>query len=219
MDSIDKRNHYAKLLSDIDDIEDAYSHLKLQINRLLDNNDIILNFDAHARLLCNNISKYADSDFSGFSNYIQSAKEYCQKEKKRYEIIYSSDKVYQIASHYDLKLEENKYNLKPSDIHSITVIDWDRLKNYTWLNTALSPSCWCHLESTEHDEDDFWIGFYSSSKVECYFSSYEGMCGYEFSSFYDSESIENKFDIEIQSKFLRYMNNLLDSNIIALKRD
>jgi hypothetical protein len=114
----------------------------------------------------------------------------------------------------------NKYNLTPKNIKKLKVLDWEKLKKKTWLNTVMSKSCWCHTEhSCTHMyydyEDEFWIGFYEDGKIDFNFSCREGMCNYKFDKFYDSKEIENKDDLDIQVKFIKYMNELIDGGVIS----
>ena len=44
------------------------------------------------------------------------------------------------------------------------------------------------------------------------------MCGYTFDEFYKSDSIENKWDMNVQINAMRYLNMLLDEEIIELNR-
>lgn len=117
----------------------------------------------------------------------------------------------------------NKYNLKPKDIKKLKVLNWDKLKEKTWFNQAMNKPCWCHIEHSStiawYDyEDEFWIGFYENGKVDFNFSSREGMCGYNFDTFYNIADIENKDDMEIQVKAITWINELIDENIIALDK-
>jgi hypothetical protein len=41
------------------------------------------------------------------------------------------------------------------------------------------------------------------------------MCNYKFNKFYDLKEIENKDDLDIQVKFIKYMNELIDDGIIS----
>lgn len=84
---------------------------------------------------------------------------------------------------------------------------------------------YCHLEGSNgggfygDDEDEFWIGFNKKNgKVDYHFTSREGMCGYTFDEFYKSDSIENKWDMNVQINAMRYLNMLLDEEIIELDR-
>lgn len=118
----------------------------------------------------------------------------------------------------------NKYNIHPKDIRKFKVLDWDRLKKYTWFNQAMKDTgeWYCHLEGSNgggfyDDEDEFWIGFNKTNgKVNYHFSASEGMCRYNFTSFYSSRSIDNIWDLNVQMNALKYINMLLDKKIIAL---
>lgn len=116
----------------------------------------------------------------------------------------------------------NKYGFTAKNIDTIRVLDWERLKQYTWFNTVIKKPCWCHLEgcnttagSRYCDDDEFWIGFYEDGKVDHAFSAHGGMCGYEFDEFYDEKDIENKSDAGVQINAIRYLNNLVELKIIS----
>lgn len=117
----------------------------------------------------------------------------------------------------------NKYNLKPNDIRKFRVLDWNKLKKKTWHNDAMkNGNWWCHIEGSDGggfygNEDDFWIGFNEDDgKVRYHFTSGEGMCKYNFPSFYSSRSIENKWDMNVQINAMRFLNMLLDEGIVEL---
>ena len=119
-----------------------------------------------------------------------------------------------------IKNNPNKYNLTPKNIKKLKVLDWKKLKKKTWFNKAMNKPCWCHLEHSCTKmcfdyEDEFWIGFYEDGKIDFNFSSREGMCGYKFDNFYDSKEIENKDDLDIQVKCIRYLNGLIEDGIIS----
>ena len=117
----------------------------------------------------------------------------------------------------------NKYNLKVKDIPKLKILDWGRLKKKTWFNKAmLSGTWWCHMEgcNTEDqpydDEDEFWIGFNEdNNKIDYSFRSYGGMCKYEFSEFYKSKDIANKFDMMVQVNTMRWLNKMIDEEILG----
>lgn len=217
-DAITKRTYYRDALRALRDVQSDYYELNRSLSKLFSIVKTAPDNDATLLTYFEDISNPKDSITAKVENGFGKLKLYCQTEEKRYEIIAANDSVNQISKHYHLHLEDNKYKLVPADISRLKVLDWNKLKDYTWLNTATSPSCWCHLEASEDEEDEFWIGFYSSSKVTYHFSSYEGMAGYDFDEFYSNESIENKYDLEIQSKCLKYLNTLLDKKIVFLNR-
>lgn len=114
----------------------------------------------------------------------------------------------------------NKYNLTPKNIKKLKALDWEKLKKKTWFNTAMSKPCWCHIEhSCTHMyydyEDAFWIGFYEDGKIDFNFYCHEGMGRYKFDKFYDAKEIENKDDLDIQVKFIKYMNELIDDDVVS----
>ena len=83
---------------------------------------------------------------------------------------------------------------------------------------------YCHLEGSQsagqsyEDEDEFWIGFQEdTNKINCYFSSFGGMCGYTFNKFYDPQHIHNQFDINVQVNALRWLNKMIDEKILSLE--
>lgn len=121
-----------------------------------------------------------------------------------------------------IKKYPNKYNLTPKKIDQLKVLDWDFLKTKTWLNEALEPDeVWCHIEGTGFGvfgdyESDFWIGFYRDGRVRHSFSCWEGMCHYNFENFYDINEIENKNDMEIQAKTIRWLNEMIDLGVLEL---
>lgn len=131
-------------------------------------------------------------------------------------------------AYIDFKLIEevpNKYELKPADIKKFKVVDWDKLKELTWHNNAMKDTgeWWCHLEgcnppNTKYDDfSEFWIGFNETNgKVNYRFDTWEGLCHYNFRTFYSARSIENKFDMQVQVNAMRFLNMLLDEKIVEL---
>ena len=131
-----------------------------------------------------------------------------------------------MGKYIDYKLIDevpNKYNLTPKDIKKLHILNWEKLKKKTWENKAmLNGTWWCYLEGCHktnqsyNDEDEFWIGFREEDgKIKCRFSSYGGMCGYEFKKFYDIRDIENEWDMQVQVNALRYLNELIDEGILG----
>ena len=125
----------------------------------------------------------------------------------------------------DFKLIEkypNKYNLTLKSIKKLKILNWEELKKYTWYNTAMKRTgeWWCHLEGCNidgkyDDFTEFWIGFnQKNDKIDCHFTTYEGMCGYKFDKFY--EETENKYDLQAQVNCIKYLNMLIDENILGV---
>ena len=131
----------------------------------------------------------------------------------------------------DFKLIEkypNKYNLTPQNIKKLKILDWDKLKKYTWYNPAMKKTgeWYCRLIGSDGggcfggNEDEFWIGFRKKdNKIDCHFTSYEGMCGYKFEKFYDIESIENKWDMNVQVNTIKFLNMLIDEGILSVEKN
>lgn len=121
-----------------------------------------------------------------------------------------------------IKKYPNKYNLTPQKIKKLKILDWKRLKKHTWHNKAMKDSgtWWCHLEGcqlngTYDDFDEFWIGFNEdNNRIDCHFTCCEGMCSYIFDEFY--KETENKCDLQVQVNAIRYLNMLIDEEILAL---
>ena len=119
----------------------------------------------------------------------------------------------------------NKYNITPDSIKKFKVLDWPCLKKHCGRNEAIPNGTWyCRLvgcqdveEKHHNDFDEFWIGFREEDgKVDYSFTSYDGMCGYSFDKFYDSQDIENKWDMNVQVNTIRFLNMLLDEGIVEL---
>jgi hypothetical protein len=56
-----------------------------------------------------------------------------------------------------------------------------------------------------------------AGKFRFYFTSYGGMCGYEFNQFFDEKDIDCENDMRVQEMFLEKINMLIDCGIIALE--
>ena len=123
-----------------------------------------------------------------------------------------------------MKAVPNKYDLTPKRISKLKILDWPRLKQHTWYNLAKTDgNWWCHCEGCSldgkyNDEDEFWIGFNErNNKIAYDFSSYGGMCGYEFEKFYDAADIENEYDMNVQINTLKWLNMMIDNKILGVK--
>lgn len=127
---------------------------------------------------------------------------------------------------------ENKYNLKPKDIQKAIILDYERLEQPPfWRNDVVQA--WCLSENTAKNSKDFefccyndyWIGFYDvnaktyAGKTRLSCSSYGGMCGYNFQSFFNPKEIECEIDLEIQEKLLSRINWLIDEEIIKIPKE
>lgn len=120
-------------------------------------------------------------------------------------------------------LTENKHNIQPDMIKKLKILDWKRLKKATWHNDAMKKGKWyCHLEGAGkgfygNSIDEFWIGFNEkNNKIDFNFSCWEGMGTYKFDKFYEFTTDTDKYDMEIQSKAIGWLNKMIDSGILGL---
>lgn len=119
---------------------------------------------------------------------------------------------------------ENKYNLTIADVKKLKIGDRSKIKApLFWRNNVISA--WCIVECVGLSEDaEYWVGIYDEDapahkgKFRFYFCTYEGMCSYEFKKFFDFSEIENKYDLEIQEKFLSKINYLIGEGILLLPK-
>jgi hypothetical protein len=125
---------------------------------------------------------------------------------------------------------ENKYNLTIKDCKKLQVGDRAKIKSpLFWRNTAINA--WCISEDIGTDADkqfgtdnSYWIGIYDedakayAGKLKISFSTYGGMCGYNFNSFFKEKDIENELDLITQEKFLEKINYLIDEGILTIDK-
>lgn len=117
----------------------------------------------------------------------------------------------------------NKYELIGSDIHHMVLLDRTNVKEPRfWRNNVINAYCISVSSGNDFSGDEFWLGIYDEpyqqKLVRAYFTSYGGMCGYEFSKFYNRDEIDNLADLHIQEKALKVLNELLDKGIIEIRR-
>lgn len=123
---------------------------------------------------------------------------------------------------------KNKYKLTPKILRTYVVGDRSKIcKPLFWRNNAIKG--WCisgNTAKTRADHDfgtynEFWIGIYDDDapsykgKFRFNFSSYGGMCGFEFDKFFDMSDIENEDDLRVQEAFMEKINYLIDEGIIV----
>jgi len=125
---------------------------------------------------------------------------------------------------------ENKYNLKPSDISKLKILDRSKIKEpLFWRNDVIDA--WCITKTIgsydDHrfcDDNSMWIGIYDETaksyagRIRSYCTSYGGMCGYDFNTFFDYTEIENEKDLQTQEALLKYVNQLIDEGILGLPK-
>lgn len=126
-------------------------------------------------------------------------------------------------------LVKNKYNLTIKQLKKYKVVDRTHVGlPFFWRNDVIGAWCICGFAGTEADRrfgtwNEFWIGIYDedakahAGKFRFYFSSYDGMCGYNFNQFFDKKDIDCENDMRIQEMFLEKINMLIDCGIIALE--
>ena len=117
----------------------------------------------------------------------------------------------------------NKYGLTPKAIKNL-IPNKDKIQEKPfWRNNAISA--WCLSDNTIHHAenivysmyDEYWLGVYDiDGEVEFHLYSYGGMCKYHPSEFLKPDEIENKDDLEIQVKFLKRINQLIDDGVFSL---
>ncbi len=124
---------------------------------------------------------------------------------------------------------ENKYNLTISKIKKLQIGNRSLLSEpLFWRNNVISAWCISGSSGTSADhrygtDNGYWIGIYDedakayAGKFRINFSSYGGMCGYTFNSFYRPADIENENDLRIQELFLEKINYLIDLGILVMK--
>ncbi len=123
---------------------------------------------------------------------------------------------------------ENKYNLTFSDIKKLKVKNRSKIGEPLLKRNDIIDA-WCVSETTAKTKDDVNFGSYNDyfiaidddhnateNKVKVCCSSYGGMCGYEFNTFFDESEIENAYDLEIQEKLLAKVNELIDIGILEI---
>lgn len=125
----------------------------------------------------------------------------------------------------------NKYNITVKDLKHIRLLDRSKVTvPLFWRNNAIDA--WCISGSTAKNAKDneygtynsFWIGVYDETaknyagKIRVSFSSYGGMCGYNFKNFFDTNEIDNEMDLRVQEMFMKQLNQLIDDGVFAIDR-
>lgn len=121
---------------------------------------------------------------------------------------------------------ENKYNLDMKKIRKLKVGKRDLIGSpLFWRNNVISAWCISELigNSKFCDENEYWIGVYDidaptyAGKVRFSFSTYGGMCGYNFNTFFRPQDMDNEKDLAIQEAFLKKINDLIDMGILVME--
>lgn len=121
---------------------------------------------------------------------------------------------------------ENKYNLTIQQCRNLKVRNRDKISEpLFWRNNVISA--WCISENVGSkaeqkycDDSSYWIGIYDgdanldAGEFKFNFSTYGGMCGYNFKEFFKNEEIETDQDLRLQEAFLSKINYLIDEGIL-----
>ena len=126
---------------------------------------------------------------------------------------------------------ENKYELTIPKIRKLKVGNRDLIcEPLFWRNNVINAWCISGSAGTDADrqyctDSGYWIGIYDED-AKAYagtfridFSSYGGMCGYNFTSFFKPKDIENENDLRVQELFLEKINYLIDNGILVIDKE
>ncbi len=118
---------------------------------------------------------------------------------------------------------KNKYNLKVADLRKLVVLKPECIcEPLFWRNSVIDA--WClsgEVGSIPGTEVSYWLGIYDENaraykgKTRVSFSSFGGMCGYNFNVFFKESDIETIQDLEMQEQFMDKINYLLDNGILC----
>jgi hypothetical protein len=118
---------------------------------------------------------------------------------------------------------KNRYKLKISDIKNLKIKDRSKIcEPLFWRNEVIKAWCICGVVG-KFEDAEYWIGIYDedapsyAGKFRFNFTTYMGMCSYNFRKFFDYKEIENEVDLELQEKLLNTINWLIDEKIINIK--
>jgi len=122
---------------------------------------------------------------------------------------------------------KNKYNLKPSDINKLVILDRSEIDEACWRNNVIEA--YVLSKRIGSIKDDFygttyevWIGIYDENakayknKVRYSCTSHDGMCDYKFKSFFNPKEIKNKNELKCQEFLLQTINELINIGILGL---
>ena len=122
-----------------------------------------------------------------------------------------------------IKKYPNKYNLTPSNIEKLKILNWEELKKYLRHKIVLKDGVWwehfegCNFDNDKYDDySQFRIAFNEkSNKIICGFTTYFGCKDYIFNEFYKIKDIEQECDLYVQINTIKYLNMLLDKGILG----
>lgn len=134
---------------------------------------------------------------------------------------------------------ENKYSLDWNSIKTLQVGNRSLISEFkekmpishasVFRNDSIGAWCFTGATSDRMAESQFWIGIYDegatksshrwnvSGNFDFHLTAYMEMCHYQFTSFFNPDEINgNRYDLEIQKKFLATLNELIDLGILTL---
>lgn len=121
---------------------------------------------------------------------------------------------------------ENKYNIKFSDIKNLRIVDRAKIRPpLFWRNEIIGAWCISRDIGSEKDykyglENSAWLGIYDKPHygkyIHCHCTSFGGMCGYKFNTFFRKQDIDHENDLLTQEFVLETVNMLIDKGILAL---
>lgn len=122
-----------------------------------------------------------------------------------------------------IKKYPNKYNLTPSKIEKLKILNWEELKKYLRHKIVLKDGVWwehfegCNFDNDKYDDySQFRIAFNEKgNKIICGFTTYFGCKDYIFNEFYKIKDIEQERDLYVQINTIKYLNMLLDKGILG----
>ena len=117
---------------------------------------------------------------------------------------------------------ENRHNLTYSKIQQLRVGKRELVGPPLFFWNA-SICAWCIYEASDkqYRENTYWIGIFAEDaplypgEFKFGFSSFTGICNYEFEEFFDPSKIYDEYDLIIQEKFLEKINLLIDFSILV----
>lgn len=123
----------------------------------------------------------------------------------------------------------NKYNLNIKKIKKLKIGNRELIcEPLFWRNNVISAWCISGSAGSQADcrfgtDNGYWMAIYDddakayAGKFRIDFSSYGGMCGYVFNSFYQPKDIENENDLRVQELFLEKINYLIDNGVLIME--
>lgn len=117
---------------------------------------------------------------------------------------------------------KNRYKLTVPKLKEYVVGDRGKVREpLFWRNNVIKAWCISGISGPSESGDSFWIGIYDvdaptyAGEFRFNFSSWGGMCDYNFEKFFDFSTIQYECDLRVQEKFIKKINHLIDEGIIV----